>query len=419
MTHQPWDPQPGPEPYGPPPHQPPPPPYQAQHQYPAPQPYQPQPPYPPQGWQPHPQQPPYPQGPPQPWQGAQQFLRDIFAGGPGPAAPPGAPPAFMTANNPIIGPRPLSRLDNLIRRPTGAAATVILYVAPSGELIPNGSARDQRNNEPVWRVYRSYYEVDMGRHPMQVHHSVPSEGDALHFTAVVDLTWQVVDPIQVVRQRLSDVRAAVEPLLLSRLRAVTRRFDIESSADAEEAVNKDLAAAPIGGELGLQTTALVRLSLDQQSTAYLARLREQRRALTTTVGDHELDRLKQIHRQQLTAAAASFYAGYLETGDVARLALQLAEHPGEAASVIGAMNERERSEAALRADVLRQMIERGHIQPHEFETPLDGALEHLQQIMRLAPGHTAALPSHIPPMPSAPPPQPGHPPTTPPHGYQP
>ncbi|WP_371493854.1 hypothetical protein OG871_02235 [Kitasatospora sp. NBC_00374] len=419
MTHQQWGPQPGPEAYGPQgpqPYGPPDPqPYGPQAYGPqAPQPYQP--PHPPPGWQPHPAQPPA-----QPWQGAQQFLRDIFAGSPAPGVPQAALPRFMAMNNPVVGPRPLSRLDNLIRKPTGAAASVILYVAPSGELIPNGSARDQRQNEPAWRVYRSYYEVDLGRHPLQVHSAVPSQGDAFHFTAVIDLGWQVSDPVRVVREGLTDIRAALEPLLLSRIRAVTRRFDIEHSADAEEAVNKELSGAPVGVELGLHTWCLVRLALDQSSTAYLTTLREQRRAISTTTGRHELRKLEQSQQQQLTASAAAFHAAYLESHDVSRLALQLAQNPDDAAAVISALNQRDRDEASMKAELITQMIQQGHIQPHEYEAPLGLALEHLQQLLQLAPRQAAPLPS--PDRPTAPPPPsyppPSYPPADPPPGYQP
>ncbi|MDX3234883.1 hypothetical protein PV392_04115 [Streptomyces sp. ME03-5709C] len=346
-----------------------------------------------------------PQGVPRPWPGGQS-----------PVGPPPGP-----VNNPVDGPRPLSFLDSMIRKPTAAADTVVIFVNASNELIVSGSPGDKRGQEPLWRVYRSYYEVNMGRHALPVGGSVPSQGDHFHFLSEVDVHWQVADPVRVVREGLHDVRAALQPRLLGQIRTVTRRFDIERCADAEDAVNEALTRQPIGPELGLRTWCTVRLALDKASQEYLVTLRQREREYVTAASDYKVAAAKQHYDQQLTGSAAAFYAQYLQDGDVARFAVQLAKDPAQARQVIAAMNEQDRQQLGLKADMIKQLIDQGHLQPHDFEEPLDLAVEQLRQLLQGAPrrlppetvtgpgpelphpGAHPAPPPQAPPMPPRPP----------------
>ena len=69
--------------------------------------------------------------------------------------------------------------------------------------------------------------------------------------------------ITVVRDGIRDVRTAVEPRILARLRPITPDFDIQDSEGAELAANQALGRLPEVAHFGLDAVAFVRLGMDR------------------------------------------------------------------------------------------------------------------------------------------------------------
>ncbi|MDQ0580824.1 SAV_2336 N-terminal domain-related protein [Streptomyces rishiriensis] len=92
----------------------------------------------------------------------------------------------------------------------------------------------------------TYYEVDLTpRHA--VHRiSLPSSGKGV-FTAAVELTWRVEDPVAFVRAQSADVPERLLAHLRATASLVTRRHSVRRAAGAQRAVTSQLGRWPVPG----------------------------------------------------------------------------------------------------------------------------------------------------------------------------
>lgn len=131
--------------------------------------------------------------------------------------------------------------------------TAVVHTQPDGPLTLLNPAQPYGDGPP--RLV-TYYEVDLTTH--QSHHwvSLPSSGKGA-FTAAVELSWRVDDPVAFVR---AEVTRVSEPLL-GHLRAeaarITRRHPLRRAGAAQRAVNAGLRGWPVPG---LSVTASVQLA---------------------------------------------------------------------------------------------------------------------------------------------------------------
>lgn len=250
------------------------------------------------------------------------------------------PPDHQSQPNairPIISEHQVGRLDFLRGTPPPEARLTRVYIAQNGELMAFEPHQPPRAIELVRRGVRMMYEIDMGMHSASIEIDLPSRGDAFEFHASIDLHWRVTNPCQVVYDGISDLKAAISPLVVARLRSITRGFDIEDVEQAELVANEELAREPIGVQFGLQIVAFVRLAMDQASRDYadterrLARqekVEELTQAVRTKQEEHKRARLEQ---------RVSYYRTIIDSGDTTQFALQLAQNPDEVEAVAKAL----------------------------------------------------------------------------------
>ncbi|MET7380934.1 hypothetical protein ABZT08_19280 [Streptomyces sp. NPDC005526] len=255
-----------------------------------------------------------------------------------------------TLIDPVLTVRPISRFDYVARRQVGAIDHALVFVTAGGSYDVFMPPQRPSRAEAATRRYTSVYEVDMGSHPVQLKMRLPSDDDAFSFGAVADLTWRVADPVAYVASGERDVPTRLDRELQQLARPITRRFSIEDSPDAEEALLEAVMdESRFAAGTGLAVTCVVRLRLDDEAIAHRRRKRslryeaemldpEHEFRLKQARQEYELEALRHQQAQQLVAQKIAFYQYHLQHGGVSAWALHLAQHPGDTKMVIGTLH---------------------------------------------------------------------------------
>lgn len=262
-------------------------------------------------------------------------------------APAIAVPDF---GSPIVDERHVRRFELLYRRLPVGARVARVFVTRSGECLTYPTTGQPTTGELVWKRIRTVYEVDLGVHVSTVEAELPSRGDKITFRASVDLRWQVADPAQVVRAGVADVRRAVSPPLLARLRTVTRRFDITDSDQAEEAANKELGDDTLGADLGLSIQAFVRLAMDLTT-------------LEQAVNQRKVDHFRTI----------------IASGDFDQFALQLTLKPDDIGTVVKVLVDERDSRLRANFEFMNRLLESDALDRWQIDDQVRTALQMAQE----------------------------------------
>lgn len=254
-----------------------------------------------------------------------------------------------TLIDPVLTVRPISRFDYVARRQIGAIDHALVFVTASGTYDVFMPPERPSRAEAATRRYTSVYEVDMGSHPVQLKLRLPSDDDAFSFGAIADLTWRVADPVAYVASGERDVPTRLSRELQQLARPVTRRFSIEDSPEAEQALLEAvMEEGRFAAGTGLDVSCVVRLRLDDEAIAHRRRKRslryesemldpEHEFRMRQARQEHELEWLRQQQSHQLVAQKIAFYQYHLQHGGVAAWALHLAQHPMDTKMVIGTL----------------------------------------------------------------------------------
>lgn len=173
--------------------------------------------------------------------------------------------------------RPLTRIDHALvfSAPDGSYDTYLPPVRPT-----RAGAAAKR--------YTSVYEVDMGVHLVREEIGLPSDDDAFEFAVTVELSWQVVDPARFVASEDRDVPRLLISELEQAARPVARGYPVSRSADAEQALLREVPAqGALGTRAGLAVTWAVRMRGDLGVIDHVRRMRSIDHAAT-----------EQIHTEQ-------------------------------------------------------------------------------------------------------------------------
>ncbi len=223
---------------------------------------------------------------------------------------------------------------------------------------------------------RKIYRVDVSQHTLELQCHLPADTDAFHFFATVHVKCEVIDPKVVVDRRLNDVRTALEPVLVETMRAATRKFSVEESAEAELEVTQALRERERTHGLcpGLRVTSVaVRLDLEEAARKHVRALKEAQRRHREEVEklghDKELVGLQSEVarlRAQLDIVRSKEYLPLIQEGNWSLMALHLAQHPDDVSGVIQVMMGQQQTVLDRQLAALRLLLKEDVVEASQF-----------------------------------------------------
>lgn len=305
--------------------------------------------------------------------------------------------------DPILTVTPVQR--GLFDRPVATTPNVaVVYSTGAGQAVYLGG-RPLTWKEQTFSSYHTRYDVDVSDHRRTVElrsSPLPSRGDYYFFIATVDVAFRVHDPAEVVRRNIRDALPAVYGFLKNELRLITRNFDIEQSAQAEEAIRRRFAT-PAQLPEGITVFAVSpRLLPDDNASRYLQEKVEASRRIETNVEQHkvkvqealqqdELERMQQVARIQATQLEMRAM-GNRELTVRQMVQLHLARHPQDTEKVTAMLMQHEQTmlerqdQQAVQSTELTKFLVAQHI----FQAAdLEHLVQPLLRQMGAAPAQTA------------------------------
>jgi hypothetical protein len=251
--------------------------------------------------------------------------------------------------SPIADERPIGSFEFLRGNSLVKARTATVLITARGHYLVYTPDNPPNAGDLIRKRVKWLSEVDMGHHQARIRGDLPCQGDAFGFRATVDLHWRVRDPATVVRDGVRDVRAALEPPILGRLRPITREYTVEDSEGAERAANDALRRMPEVDAFGFDAVAFVRLGMD----------------------DAVRDRVRMKTR-------VDAYRSIIAAGDLSQFALRLAENPKDVAEVISLLIQERDSHRSDTVDFVTKLIDSGAIERWEIDDQIRTVLQWLR-----------------------------------------
>ena len=367
--------------------------------------------------------------------------------------------------DPVLTVRQLSRFEFNLKSYVRIDHALVFATGKGGYVAYLPPQRPTRGDIAANR-YTAVYEVDMGVHPHTCELALPSDNDAFEFTAAVDLSWQVLDPVRFVASGHRNVPGLLLGELQQAARPVTRRFAIADSASAEvELLERMNLLGPLGAPAGLQVTWTLRLKRDEANIEHELRkqaiehsadeqIRAAQRGMDIDVevdrryrqsdslqldramqyGTHQQELLlqqqrwqhaqallagqQQLELQRLEEEKINFYQFHLQQGGVHQWALHLAQHPEDSHMVMNSMREDQLRMIQAQMELVQQLLNGDTAENWELEGPKQLALRTVNDILtQRLPGVPQNPPPPLPP--GAGPEYPGEPIAGPPPGSHP
>ncbi|WP_329135316.1 hypothetical protein OG552_21425 [Streptomyces sp. NBC_01476] len=228
------------------------------------------------------------------------------------------------------------------------------------------------HNKPVIGRPTSICRIVRGEYQTSFQMELPTYGDQATFLCAVDINWEVRDFHRVAEKRVVDVEKMLRPPLLARLRAVTRQHGLSGAQAADEAIQAELAGgswSSFGADIGLATKVFVRIDLGRAATDHnLAVVRVQHDATVQTA----LDQAAAARVQANLPAARAL----IQSGEAEQYATLVAQNPGGAADLLGALQAQAREQRKGALEYLSHLIDQGVVQRHQVEGPVQMLIDY-------------------------------------------
>lgn len=243
----------------------------------------------------------------------------------------------------VFGHEPLSAAMYR-KRPVAPAGMEAVCLLASGNLVLASQLRK-------FGSYRRRYDVNIADQFHSEAVTLPARNDAFDFQGNMDIGWRVTDAITIVERNIRDGLSLVRSTLLTQMRQISRRFEVEQCAAADEEINRRLGTASLPLPLPEGITVhrfAVHLALDTQTREYLQRSRNH---------GYETD----LDRRRLEATRSAL------AGDNALLVLHLMRHSDDTGSIIDLLAKDRNTSEQRRIDLFRELLDKGVIQDADLD----------------------------------------------------
>ncbi|MBY8873794.1 CCDC90 family protein [Micromonospora sp. PLK6-60] len=285
--------------------------------------------------------------------------------------------------NPVLGREELSRLP-FRRWPAPRQGTRLVFEKPDGELV--APRHPYTAGERWWRGPRAMYVVDVTEHAEDFTCTLPCAAGALHFDAVVNYSWQVIEPETVVREQEADPAAHCERFLRERLRTITKRFAALDSHDAEEAIRGDLSPVGVDVGRGLRVSGLrveLTINAEQKALASELEIEKLRQEVELLKQRGEIDRTKAAQDADLARhrERSTYFAELLAGGGAALAGVIAAEDPSKANEAVRFMVDLYEKDQQLAIDALKVISDGGQLRLGDLDDAVTAAVRRFQAIV--------------------------------------
>jgi len=218
--------------------------------------------------------------------------------------------------------------------------------------------------EVTWGRKATIYEVDVSERSFDFECKLPCRSDAFEFHATARVTYSVDDPaIIVANKKIADGHALVERLLLHVMRAKSREFEVEESAEAEAAISELGLAATHNPPTGLKVVRFaVELELEEDARTFIRKLKVLERNKKYEFGQSELEKQRLALSHELEGMKLKFYGPLVRGGHWELLGLHLANNPEEVANVAKILREQDAATRDKQLEFLKTLIDGGTVE---------------------------------------------------------
>jgi hypothetical protein len=269
--------------------------------------------------------------------------------------------------------------DYNYRRRSGQVAIVLLYNNGGHSVV--WPERREHHQPPWHRKPFTVFEVLLGRNVAEFALKLPAAGDGVLFDASAKVHWEVVNPYQVVTQRVWDIAELLHDELLDGLRAVSRRFGLTDAQRADEAVREELAAGRLmlGRDLGLRTRVHVFIDLSKVIQRQVEQRHKVGLAMATDEAKAEAELRKERNRQRLLAERAGLLEKMLRRGEEAEIAHHMAQNPEKQWEIRQAIRREKREGQADFLALFNRLVDAGVLERHDIGEQMYEVLQFLRE----------------------------------------
>jgi len=271
------------------------------------------------------------------------------------------------SHNLIIG-KETPRLRLFRPRPVPEPGIALVLYREGQPLVTLWPGDRLTSGEVAWGNYKTIYKVDITEHTFRFNCTLPCRGEAFEFHAQVNVTCAVEDPSLIVERNITDARAVLELLVINTMRNVSRRYEVEQSAEAEKAIIKSVQEESKRYNVGLKLVRfVVELSLEEDARNHIRQLKQIKRVQEIESVQSELEKQRIRLEEERTRMKMDFYGPLIKEGQWQLLALQLAKHPDDVATIVQMIHQQRQSEMENQLRALKIMLEEDVIEVYQME----------------------------------------------------
>ncbi|MEQ4305127.1 hypothetical protein ABNF97_27730 [Plantactinospora sp. B6F1] len=269
-------------------------------------------------------------------------------------------------------------------KPVRSFSVIVVYTTVDGTVECPG--RPLSRWELLSGRYRTMCEIDSAHQTVTINDRLPSRDDSFFFAVNAVVGWRVADAAKIIVERADGrVEPSVVHYVMTRMREISRRHDIDKFAPVEAGCNQLVAGRPLElPNLGVVIESIsAHVTHDDAAKQYLQEHKEIDRKLSLAQRGHalntqELRNEQELERERHTAVAA------MVQGEFGLITTFLRHHPDQSLTVLQMMRDRQseleqRQQArfANAAAIVDKMLENGIFQDVDAEPLRDAAVKNL------------------------------------------
>ncbi|MEO3859348.1 hypothetical protein [Acrocarpospora sp. B8E8] len=268
------------------------------------------------------------------------------------------------------------------RGPLPRPGIAMVYATRTGDAVAI-------TGRPSWfdaHQYHLWYEVDISRHLDSIQADLSSAVDSMQFRLHADLSWEVSDPITIVRRATTDGLVPLRAWLIDQAWRVTRGYDIERCGDAEIQLRGRFEQTPIVLDEGITVHRVnVRLQADDATAQFDA----ERVALIRAGKTEKIAFGNQIEQQEHAAQLERDQVKALRQlaqGEDDLIFLFLARHPDQVGAILEQVAKRQEISVGAQMSLFNKLVDKGFIQEADIENARQSLLRPIEQLAGTRPG---------------------------------